>query len=94
MDIAEEVYDTLIGERIIPLKGVPNAFGEGRACAELYQQMARSCDSLRARLGVEDEDRDIECIMDAHVAIQRYLCVEMFRLGAKFERKKNGRGEM
>ena len=53
MDIAEEVYDTLIGER----------------------------------LGSDDED--LECILDAHTALQRYQCVEMFRQGAKFERKKN-----
>ena len=87
MDIAEEVYDTLIGERIIPITGVPNAFREGSACCDLYRQMAEACDRLRERLGSDDED--LECILDAHTALQRYLCVEMFRLGAKFDRKNN-----
>ena len=87
MDIAEEVYDTLIGERLIPIKGVPNTFREGSTCGELYRQMAEACDRLRERLGSDDED--LECILDAHTALQRYLCVEMFRLGAKFDRKNN-----
>ena len=87
MDIAEEVYDTLIGERIIPIEGVPNAFREGSACCDLYWQMAEACERLREQHGAEDED--LECILDAHTALQRYLCVEMFRQGAKFERTKN-----
>ena len=87
MDIAEEVYDTLIGERIIPITGVPNAFREGSACCDLYRQTAEACERLRERLGAEDED--LECILDAHTALQRYLCVEMFRQGAKFDRTKN-----
>ena len=56
MDLAQEVYDTLIGKSCRPVRGVRNAFEEGRPCADRYAQMLVAYDRLRERLAVTDED--------------------------------------
>ena len=39
MEIGELVYESLIGELVIPLRNVPNAFEEGSVCERSYQEM-------------------------------------------------------
>ena len=80
MDIAELVYESLIGERVDPIKEVSNAFEPGSYCEVLYQEMLDAYDRLRERLGVVDEDSDVEQIIDSLLLIQRELCLEMFAL--------------
>ena len=80
MDIAELVYESLIGELVEPIADVPNAFAPGSCCAERYQQMLDAYGRLRDRLGVIDEDPDVETVINSLLDIQRELCVEMFRL--------------
>lgn len=83
MCIAELVYNSLIGELIDPVEGVPNAFEQGSDCENLYGQMLEAYARLRDRLGVTDEDADVEIIIDSLLRIQRALCIEMFRLARK-----------
>ena len=80
MEIAEFVYESLIGELVVPIKGVPNAFEQGSFCEARYHEMLDAYERLRERLGVEDEDADVEQIIDSLLAIQRKLCLEMFAL--------------
>lgn len=82
MDYAELVYESLIGELVEPIKYVPNAFEPGSHCAARYQEMLDAYERLRGRLGVEDEDIDVEIIIDSLLDIQRELCLEMYDLAS------------
>lgn len=87
MNVAEDVYYSLIGELESPLSWVPNAFEPGMPCEKLYQEVQLAYEKIRQRLGVVDEDEDIEAIIDSLMMIQSMLCIEMFRLGIVY--KKN-----
>ena len=79
---AETVYLSMLGELLEPLPGVQNAFAPGQPCEKLYQQIyeakCRLCDRLQ-----EDEDPDLECIIDRFFAINREMCLRMYRLGGE-----------
>ena len=81
MDIGELVYESLIGELVIPLRNVPNTFEEGSICERNYHEMLDAYARLRDRLGVVDEDADVEIMIDSLLAIQRELSLKMFELG-------------
>lgn len=87
MELGEELYYSLIGELIEPIKSVPNAFADGEPCAQLYHEVQEAYRRLRERLDVEDEDEDVETIIDSLLMIQKHLCMEMFELGWKNGRK-------
>ena len=80
MNISELVYESLIGELVDPIKDVPNAFEPGGYCETRYRQVLEAYERLRGRLGVADEDPDVEIIIDSLLEIQRKLCMEMFDL--------------
>ena len=80
MNISELVYESLIGELVDPIKDVPNVFEPGSYCETRYRQVLEAYERLRGRLGVEDEDPDVEIIIDSLLEIQRKLCMEMFDL--------------
>ena len=80
MDIKDLVYESLIGELVDPIKYVPNAFESGSFCEKKYEEMLEAYARLRDRLGVEDEDADVEIMIDSMLAIQRELCLMMFDL--------------
>jgi hypothetical protein len=80
MNISELVYESLIGELVDPIKDVPNAFEPGSYCETRYRQVLEAYERLRGRLGVTDEDPDVEIIIDSLLEIQRKLCMEMFDL--------------
>lgn len=84
----ERVYDTMWGEltESYAVPGVEDAFSEGSRCGQLYEQMLDAYERLRDRLGVEDEDPDVEIIIDALLDMDRILCFRMFGYGAKWER--------
>lgn len=43
--------------------------------------MLDAYERLRERLGVGDEDADVEIMIDSLLSIQRELCLQMFDLG-------------
>ena len=47
-----------------------------------YEEMLDAYARLRERLGVEDEDEDVEIIINSLLAIQQKLCLEMFYLAS------------
>ena len=80
MNVSELVYESLIGELVDPIKDVPNAFEPGSYCETRYRQVLEAYERLRGRLGVADEDPDVEIIIDSLLEIQRKLCMGMFDL--------------
>ena len=78
---AELVYESLNGNLIVPLAGVPNAFAPGSKCERLYADVLAAYGRLCGRLGTGEEDADVEIIIDSLLQIQRILGIEMYRLG-------------
>lgn len=81
--LAEEVYFTLQGESCEPLPGVENAFADGTVCDRCYSEMLQAYARLRDRLGVQDEDADVETIINSLRTITDELCYRMFAYGAQ-----------
>ena len=84
--LIEEIYDTLCGAVAPGLEkpGVENAFAIGESCELLYRKVYDAERRLEQRLGVEQEDEDVQTIIDALLDIQRELCFRMYCYGAKF----------
>ena len=66
------------------MPGVEDAFQEGSDCATYYHEIWEAYERLRKRLGVQDEDADVEIIIRAFEDIQQELCYRMYHYGAKF----------
>ena len=82
----ESIYATLTshvrkGSRF---PGVEDAFADGSFCMQCYHRMRDAYDRLCDRLGVVDEDRDVEIILQSMSDIERELCFQMYRYGARF----------
>ena len=79
----EDIYYTLCGEicEDDAVPSVENAYGEGSDCDVLYNEMSQAYARLRNRLGVVDEDADVEVIINNLLGIQRILCEKMFLYG-------------
>lgn len=85
-EFINDVYLTLQGE-LVPeaaVAGVENLFEEGNACYAHYAAMHCAYERLRARLGVDDEDKDVEVIIHSLMAITDILAKRMFEHGAQF----------
>lgn len=84
-ELWERVYEAMTchvsEEYRIP--GVEDAFADNGICMQKYRQMRDAYDRLCERLGVEDEDTDVECIIQCYMEIQRELCKRMFLYGQK-----------
>lgn len=76
----EEIYDSLMGDLVVPVPGVENAFSVGSRCAVLYAQVYDSRQRLCDRLGTE-EDEDVEEIIDSLLEISRELSIRMYHYG-------------
>lgn len=79
----EDVYYTLLGEleESYALPAVENAYAPGGECDRLYTEIQNACQSLCNRLGVPDEDADVELVLGNFLSIQRILCEKMFHYG-------------
>ena len=81
--LAEDVYLTLCGEvhNAYAVPGVENAYADGSECDRLYNELCDAYDRLRRRLGITDEDEDIEIIIGNLMSIQSILCQKMYFYG-------------
>ena len=79
----EDVYLTVCGEvhGAYAVPGVENAYATGSPCDLLYEEMSQAYERLRDRLGVIDEDPDVEIIINNLMRIQQILCEKMFFYG-------------
>lgn len=79
----EKVYESMtchVSEKY-RMPGVKNAFSENAFCMQQYRKMRDAYDRLCVRLGVEDEDEDVECMIGCYMEIQQELCKQMFFYG-------------
>lgn len=80
----EQVYNSLNGfyipEQNVP--GVENAFQTGMPCMQLYEAASDAYERLCHRLGVQDEDEDVEIIFNSFAQITKILCLKMFAYGS------------
>ena len=76
----EDIYYTLCGDicEECAVPGVENVYAEGSDCDVLYCEMSLAYERLRNRLGVIDEDEDVEIIINNLLRIQHILCEKMF----------------
>ena len=81
----EDIYFTLTGtiQEDFRVPGVENLFAEGRECMHRYSEMLAAYERLCDRLGVMDEDEDVEIIIDALMTIERKVSMKMFEYGMK-----------
>ena len=75
----DELYDTVRGLMAseYAVAGVENLFAEGSYCQRRYDDMRQAYARLCVRLGVEDEDRDLEQMISAR------LCRTMYEHGRR-----------
>ncbi len=71
------------------LSWVANAFAEGSHCGREYEEMREAYMRLCDRLGVRDEDADLDIIVDCMENIQRELCCQMYEYGIRYVMEKH-----
>ena len=67
----EEVYDELIGVGENQISEVECLFVDDEYPMQCYGRMLDAYRRLRVRLGVRDDDRDVECIINEFLEMQR-----------------------
>lgn len=82
----EAVYATLTGtmRKEFRVPGVENLFYDGGDCMSCYCKMLAAYERLCDRLGVIDEDEDVEVIIHSLMTIERNVGIKMFEYGMKF----------
>ena len=86
--IAETVYESLLG-LLIPdcaLPWVEDIFVPGHPCHASYERMLEAYGRLRDRLGVTDEDKDAEEMIDELLRYSKIIALEMFRYGRAYQK--------
>ena len=84
--LIDDFYYSLQGV-LVPgarISWVKDLFTPGSPCDLAYEEMLRAYDRLRNRLGVQDEDEDIEIIINSLMDIQQILASEMFLCGVTY----------
>ena len=91
MDIEEQVYATLLKslEEESELSWVTPIFVPGHPCFDAYCNMQAAYDRMRQRLGITDEDEDVERIIDSLLHHGKLLTLEMFRYGRIYQQTKD-----
>lgn len=86
------IYDLMNGSLDLEVntteKGryVENEFSEGKMCQMAYAEILDAYQRICKRLGVGEEDKDIEVIMNNFNIIMRHLCMKMYDYGNFFSR--------
>ena len=91
-EIIDDVYYSLQGV-LMPEARIPwvkDLFLPGSLCDLAYSHMLDAYERLRDRLGVPDEDADVETIINSLMEIQGILSREMFRCGLEYARREAG----
>lgn len=89
-EFLEAVYESMTGA-LLPkyrIPGVEDAYMEGGKCDRLYSRVYDAARRLEARLGLQEEDEDVDEIIQCMMAIQEELCYRMYGYGAKFGMKE------
>ena len=83
---AEEVYRTLCGlySKGLGIPGVENAYAPGEQCMILYGEAYDAYQRICDKLGVVDEDPDMEIIFNNFLEIEEIMGIKMYHYGARF----------
>lgn len=63
---------------------VEDEFSEGKVCQTAYAEILDAYQRICKRLGVGEEDKDIEVIMNNFNTIMEHLCMKMYDYGCFF----------
>ena len=87
----EDIYLTMIGQLVAgPWEDkVQNLFGPGMPCDRLYNRVYDLKIRLNKRLGVFDEDPDVELMIDTLLEIGEIQSYEMLLCGWNLAKEKN-----
>ena len=87
-DFVEDIYASLNGDALpeVAIRWVENMFAEGKRCSVLYGEVYEANIRLCERLGVLDEDEDVERIISNLLEMQNILCEKMFYCGYRVGR--------
>lgn len=85
-EFIERVYETLQGDvaKSHAVPNVENLYGEGKPCRLFYEEMLSAYERVRDRLGVVDEDEDVEQMINALLSICRINSMAMYKYGEHF----------
>ncbi len=88
-EIADKVYGSILGMLVkeARLPWVENEFEPGKPYHKNYNDMHDAYERLRERLGVEDEDDDVEIMINALLDNEQILCLKMFHYGMEYRKK-------
>ena len=83
------IYETVTGINTLsrPMDGVENLFAPGSFCDRQYSRVLDAYGRLCDRLGVAEEDRDVEIIINSLMAIEHEIAYAMYEYGARFGTK-------
>lgn len=90
-EMPELVYETLC-DYLIPeyrLPWVENLFLPGQPCYENYSAVSAAYERLRERLGVKNEDVDVEVIINSLLATEHIVAQKMFEYGRVYEKMQS-----
>ncbi len=65
-------------------KNIVNEYDENSLCEKKYEEIFKANQKLCERLGVVEEDDDVECIINNFFDITKHLCLKMYDYGALF----------
>lgn len=85
MNLFEEIYASMLGVSLEPVKGVADAFAPGEPCAKLEQEIGNAYHKILEKLGTS-RDSDLERIVENQADITVILCQRMFRYGQLYGR--------
>jgi len=89
--IENQVYDTLVGNLVQEccLDWVEDICVPGQPSYEKYREMLEAYERVCERLGVTNEDHDVEIMINALLERGRILALKMFEYGRKYEKMRN-----
>ena len=87
--LVEQVYETLTGQALAQyaVPGIEDVFAGDSECAILYDQVLAAYDRLRERLGIANEDPDIEMIIGNLMRIEKTIAYKMFDYGSRCHKR-------
>jgi len=86
MEYVDALYQSLCGNMVQPVSGVNSLYYPGSDCDRAWEEITQAYEHLRERLGVEDEDKDVEDIISAFLSIQYEFATKMFEYGRQYEK--------
>jgi len=88
--IEVQVFDSLMGflRPEYALDWVKPIFVPGHPCYDSHEEMREAYDHLLDRLGLQDEDEDVEIMLSCLSDHTRILALEMFQCGREYQRRQ------